>query len=175
MEYLYHMMPDNMKGNFLMPLNTLKKEHPSLYKEEVKKYEGRKFLLKVKIPYLNCLWNDVIHMTSINPKDHKKALVEAGMRKNIKTKWFRINPKDLDKDSTIVWLYPEKKGRKLDKKEYVKFNHSRLKKYSKVPVKTKKYFKETLDKWQRPFWFHLIPHILYKGKINIKNCKIIEV
>ena len=169
------MIPDDMKGDNLMPLNTLKKEYPKLYKEEVKKYEGRKFLLKIKIPHLDCLWNDVLHITAVNPRELRKALVQAGMHKNIKAKWFKINPKDLDKDSTIVWKYPDKKDGKFYKKEYTKFNPSNLKRYSKVPLKTKKYFKKSFDKWQRPLWFHLIPHILYKGKINIKNCKVIEV
>jgi len=175
MNYLYHMVPDKMKGNFLIPLNALKKKYPSAYREEVKKYKGRESILKIKVPILNCLWNDVIHMTSVNPKDLKKALDDAGRSKDSqKMKFFRINSSELDNKSIILFLYSHQ-GKISNKEDYTAFKPSNLKKYAKIPSKTKKYFKESYLKRERPLMFHLVPHILYKGKINIKNCKIIEV
>ena len=60
MNYLYHKVPEDIKGNFLMPLNSLKKKYPSIYNKKVKKYEGRETLFNLKFPILNCLWNDQI-------------------------------------------------------------------------------------------------------------------
>ena len=97
------------------------------------------------------------------------------MRKNIKVKCLKIKPKDLDKNLIIVFLYPKNIIERDKRKAYTRFKVNNLKKYGKIPVKTKKYFKKTFDEYQRPFWFHLIPHILYRGNINIKNCEVIEV
>ena len=170
MNYLYHDVPENMKGNFLIPLNSMKKKNPSLYKDEVKKYKGRESLLKIKVPLLDCLWNDVVHLTAVHPRDLKKALVNSGMPKNITMKWFKINLKSLEQDKTIVYLYKYED----ESKDYKKFNHSDLKKYGRIPANTKKYFKKCYNEGYIPLIFHLVPHILYKGEINIKNCDIIE-
>ncbi|MEZ4114190.1 MAG: hypothetical protein R3B65_01945 [Candidatus Paceibacterota bacterium] len=56
-----------------------------------------------KIPKLNCLWNDVIHMTAVHPSDLKNSLLEAGHElKNFK--WFKIPIKSLDSEK-IGCLY----------------------------------------------------------------------
>ena len=152
----------------------MKKKYPSVYKDEVKKYKGRENILKIKIPFLNCLWNDVIHLTAVHPKELKKALIESGFpNKKEKVQWFKINPKILDMSKTIVNLY---EIRNLsDEKNYVPFKISDLNKYNKIGSKTKSYFRKEFFEGRRPFRFHLVPHILYKNKINTQNCKVIEV
>ena len=50
-----------------------------------------------------------------------------------------------------------------------------LKKYNKISPEAKKYFRDSYNSKKKPLLFHLIPHILYKGKINIENCRKIEV
>jgi|TARA_Y100000034_G_scaffold55831_1_gene68378 hypothetical protein len=173
MNYLYHKVPEDMKGNFLMPLNSLKKKYPSIYNEKVKKYEGRETLLNLKFPILNCLWNDVIHLTAVNPEKLKKALIKAGSPKRKKSKWFKIDPRILNKSITIVNLY---KIRNLfNEKNYIFFQIRDLDKYNKIGSKTKAYFREEFSMGRKPMVFHFIPHILYKGKINIKDCEVIEV
>jgi hypothetical protein len=62
--YLYHFVPKDVRGTQLYPLSVLKKKFPDRYAEEVKKYQGRVFVKKIKIPVLNCLWNDVMRLTT---------------------------------------------------------------------------------------------------------------
>ena len=64
MEYVYHMVPEELKGEYLIPLNELKRAYPNLYDEYIQKYKDhtqREQLLTRKIPKLECLWNDVVH------------------------------------------------------------------------------------------------------------------
>ena len=39
-KYLYHRVPDNLKGNIIYPLNELKDIHPDLYISNKENYKG---------------------------------------------------------------------------------------------------------------------------------------
>ena len=41
MNYIYHRVPKEMRGEVLFPLNTLKETEPDLYEKESAKYVGR--------------------------------------------------------------------------------------------------------------------------------------
>ena len=173
MRYLYHVIPENLQGQYLMPLNQLKKNHPEIYQEHLKKYEGRESLLKFKIPKLNCLWNDVIHLTAVQPKKLDEAFREA--EADLKwRKWFKVNPELLEPNRTIVYLY-KKRPLIADPTEFVPFKVNDLSKYSHIGEKTRDYFKEEVSKGRRPLMFHLVPHVLYKGKLKIKDLEVIEI
>ena len=64
MPFVYHIVHEKMHGKMLYSLNSLKRKYPQAYKEEIKKYKGRKEVMKRKIPHLNCYWNDAIHVYS---------------------------------------------------------------------------------------------------------------
>ena len=66
--FVYHFKQKGMTGNTLIPLNEMKAEIPHVYEEQVKKYKGREFMLENRIPILDCFWNDVLHMSPINPQ-----------------------------------------------------------------------------------------------------------
>ena len=165
MNCLYHICRGNLKGKYLMPLNELKKIYPEIYKKQVKKYEWRKETLKIKIPPLNCLWNDVIHMMAIHPKKIKNAFDKAGGNLEFK-RWFKINPKLLDKNNAIITM---------GENSYIKFEPKELKKYNKISTKTLDYYKEKLNKNEIVLLFYKTHPILYKGKLKISDLEIIEV
>ena len=71
MIYLYHSVPKNLEGSILYPLNTLKGKHPDIYEQQVSKYVGREHIKEQRIPILDCLWNDVLHFSAVNPKEVK--------------------------------------------------------------------------------------------------------
>ncbi|MFH1290260.1 MAG: hypothetical protein ABIH92_02510 [Nanoarchaeota archaeon] len=177
MNYLYHMVPPNMRGNKLHPLNVLKDIHPEVYAEAVKKYDGREELLSVVIPTLGCLWNDVLHLTAIDPIEVKKALKKAGKKNIKKRKWYEINPFQLKKDSTTVFLYkdrPQERKRRHDEDNFETFDPSQLQKYDKLPKGTFENYKKQISHDKKPLLFHLAPHILYHGSIPVGGCKIID-
>ena len=59
--FIYHKKPPAMQGQVRYPLNVLKEVAPRAYEAELAKYQGREELLKMTIPKLGCLWNDVLH------------------------------------------------------------------------------------------------------------------
>lgn len=52
MSSIYHLKPDPFVGKDLIPLNRMNKED-DLYRQHVRKYEGREDLKKEVIPILN--------------------------------------------------------------------------------------------------------------------------
>ena len=174
MNYLYHSVPKDLKGDYLMPLNELKKEHPKIYKKILKEYSDRKNLLKAKIPCLNCLWNEVIHLTSTNPWELKKAFINAGGKDWNRNKFFKINPKLLDKSKAVIYQ-SSNTGIRIFKKDFMEFSLKNIKKLNKVPEKTKRHFRDSLRRNEYSFAFAYTPHILYKGRLKIKDLKIIKI
>lgn len=171
------MVPENMQGAVLYPLNQLKEIHPDIYTEELKKYANRKQLPERKIPILDCLWNDVIHLTAVHPKKVKAALQEGGANPP-RNKWFKINPIDLDASNLLVYLYQNRTrefARRNDLDNYTEFHISNLSKYNSIQEDTINYYKREVREGRKPFIFHLVPHILYKGSIDIRQCEVIQV
>ena len=170
------MVPRNMKGDKLFPLNELKNKYPKIYDEARKKYIGREKVMKQKVHYLNCLWNDCIHFTAVHPRKIIHALKKTGSPIKRKVKWFKINPSLLNPEKTIIYLYkPLPSNQRETKKNFTGYNPKLLNKYNKITQKTIDYYKKCYKEKRRPLLFVLIPHILHKGSINITKCEIIEV
>ena len=175
MHYLYHWVPHNMKGDTIYPLHMLKEIDFETYTKAISKYEGREKLMEYIIPTLNCRWNDVIHLSAVHPSDVKKALTEAGREKPFALEYFEIDPHQLDPKNTIVYLY--KNNHVLEKNvedNYMEFNPDDIEKYSVIPNDTKEYYAEMLKEGKNPLLYHRIPHILYKGSIDVSKAKKIH-
>lgn len=171
MAYLYHIVPSKMKGNKLYPLNKLKNKFPEIYKKEIKKYEWRKGILKRKIPVLNCLWNDVIHLTPVNPLKIKKELEKAGFKMK-SFKFYKFNASDFDSENTIIFLY---KHELMALDNFEKYDYKKITNLNKVPKKTIDYYKKSIEEGKKPLFFYYVPHILFKGNLKIDNKEIINV
>ncbi len=44
-------------------------------------------------------------------------------------------------------------------------------KYSQLPLETKKYYREKIQERKKPLLFHGVPHILYKGSLDVSKLK----
>lgn len=173
--FLYHRIPINMTGNILYPLNEIKDKYPEIYEHHVLKYAGREQLLKHKIPILNCLWNDVLHFSAVHPDEIKKSLTEAGDKKEFTLKYYKVDPKLLKPEITIVYLYAHNDVKdKLNENNYVSYAPENVSKYSSMPQTTKDYYKEIIDKGGRPLLYHRIPHILYRGTLDVTDLPVIS-
>ena len=176
MAYLYHSVPRNLNGNILYPLNVLKQKHPDIYEQQVSKYAGREQLLKHRIPILDCLWNDVLHFSAVNPKEIKQALIEAGGNPDIIMRYYQVDPKLIPPKNAIVYLYAHTDIEdKLNETNFVSYNPDEAAKYSSMPQATKDYYREMIDNGGRPLLYHRIPHILYKGTLEITDVTIVSV
>ena len=167
MNYLYHRVPKNLKRRYLIPLNELKKVEPKIYAEHIKKYEGRMETLKDKIPPLNCLWNDVLHMSAVSPRKIDGVLRKLGFKKGLnEERWFKINPRLIDESKTVVTVGEGK---------FVRFERKKLDRYDKIRSWTLDYYKKQIKERKRIMIFYKINHILFKGKLKIKDLEVIEI
>lgn len=174
MNYVYHLVPKDMQGEVIYPLNKLKTIFPESYNKEIKKYKGREHLTREVIPFLNCLWNDVLHFSAVNPYDIKEAFAELGYP--FKAEFYKIEAVLLGAEKTIIYLFnTDDESGKLSENEFEKYYPEAIQKYSQFPSKTKKYYESELKNGRWPLLFYKIPHILFEGEINIKSVSIISV
>lgn len=160
-----------MRGNILYPLNTLKGIFPEVYEQHVKKYKDREILLHRRIERLDCLWNDTLHLSALNPEVVVKELRKFG--KDFTLSYFMIPVELLEPERTVVYLNSlRERGTPVPENDYVAYDPNEIEKYSYLPDATVTYFKNTIEKNENPKWFHLVPHILYKGTIDTTNLKI---
>ena len=175
MFYLYHKVPKGMKGSVLYPLNQLKNIDEDLYKKQNAKYEGREDDTNINISKLDCGWNDVIHFSAVDLDEIYKELKILG--KNWKPKFFKVDPDKLDLEKTVVLIPPHRKDWEpgFRDEDFVKFDPKDMEKYSIFPEETKEYYKMAIDAGKLPMTYHRIPHILYKGTIDISDVEVVEV
>lgn len=159
-----------MSGNILFPLNLLKEKNFDLYEKQASKYIGREDIMNERLPILNCLWNDVLHFSAVHPSLIKQALIEAGDTESVHLECFEIEPSVLDSEKTIVFLYEhDTREGKLREDDFAKYNPEDIAKYSKMPQETKEYYKEMYALGREPLLFHKIPHILFKGELDVSS------
>lgn len=175
------MVPNNMVGNHLVPLNQLKNTKKELYNNYVKKYNDhpeRRKLLERKVPKLDCLWNDVVHFLPLNPNHVYQSLKSLGI--NIKTdlKFYKIPVDNLMENKNAIYLYRKEyyKGpaapiNNLDIKLLDTKNYKEL---SKIPKDTVSYYQEENSKGNKFGMFPFVPHILSYGEVKISNAEIIN-
>jgi len=181
MQYLYHHLPTDLKGATLHPLNSLKSKFPDVYEREVSKYVGREHITQQRIPLLdNCLWNDVIFMTALNPQELFDERRRAGWHSTTPRQYIKIDPNTLDPAKLGIFLFKIKEddlSSTLEASDFAAYNYDDLKTYAILPQATKDYFKYELDKGEPhiKLLYRYIPHILYKGTIDISNAEIITV
>jgi len=174
---VYHRVPSNLIGSVLYPLNELKRVHPEAAATHLKKYRGREALLNRRIPHLDCLWNDALHLSAVHPSKIKSALEEA---RHILPpyNWFEIDAALLSPDRTVLWEYPESERARgdwtLDDHEVIPFDPGSLDRYSEVNARTRRYYAR-FKPGERFLLFVGIAHVLFKGSVEVGGLRVIQV
>lgn len=179
MNYIYHRVPNNLRGNILYPLNALKGIYPDTYKLEANKYTGREHVPKQRIPlWDDTLWNDVLFFIAADPNAVYEARRNAGWPDMKPQKYFKINPHELDQSKLGVFLFQttaDPTNYKID--NFTDYRYEELNLYTQIPKATKDYFVHEFEAGE-PFiklFYRYVPHILYRGEIDITNTQIITV
>ncbi len=169
------MVPADMQGTVLHPLNSFQETNPELYQSKVSKYEDRKHVMEQFIPTLECAWNDVLHFSPIHPASLKQALLEAGMEPR-EMKFFQIDPDLLNPEQTTIYLYADRASEdKMNPENFSEYTSDELVKHATVSQITKEYYKEKFSAGERPLLFVGVPHILHKGSIDVSDLPVIVV
>jgi hypothetical protein len=179
MNYIYHRVPTNLKGETLYPLNTLKNIYPDIYANETSKYAGREYVKEQRISLFdNALWNDVIFFVAVDPNKIYEARREAGWSDLKPQKYFKIDPRNLDQSKLGIFLFRTTADpTDYSSDDFEAYNYDELNLYTKIPESTKEYFKHEFEAGE-PYiklFYRYIPHVLYYGEINIANTEIITV
>lgn len=163
-----------MEGTTLYPLNRLKDVYPKAWEEQVKKYEDREHMLEVKIPPLDCLWNDVLHMSPVHPVEIYEVLKDFGFKRH--PEFFEIDSDTLEKENLAIYAYEDTQlNRKDDGRKIIPYDEAYILSNNKIRQITKDYFKKCQEEGKIPMTFVGVPHVLYKGSIDVKNAKIIKI
>lgn len=172
--YLYHRVRENMIGTTLYPLHQLRVLYPAIYDEAVKKYVGREWLLEQRIPYFDCLWNDVIFLAAINPRIVSNEVARPGYRP-LDFSYYEIPLDDLD--PTKLLAYDPMDGPDRDDR-YSPFDPLKMSEYAAFPKSAAEYYQYMWDKQiprRQIMPYSRIIHILYKGTIDISHCSVIDL
>ncbi|MFD1738691.1 group-specific protein [Bacillus salitolerans] len=180
MNYIYHMVPKNMKGSELHPLNELKNEYPELFERYIQKYfdhPERPKLLEKKIPKLDCLWNDVLHFLPIHPYHVYKAITDLGIKTKKEQQFYKVPIDKLQSNKTAIYLYSKEKydgpSADIDMSEIKILNTDEYKELIELPRDTIEYYRVENEKGNRFGLFPYIPHILSLGKVNVEDVEVI--
>jgi hypothetical protein len=171
--FVYHRRSSRFTGSILHPLNLLRNLEPEIAAREIKKYEGRKQLLEARIPPLGCLWNDVIHCSPVHPKLILGAMREIGF--DIQTlRYFEIPVAQLTAAQTIVFCSRiGQREHSLD--QYLEFNETNLEACQELPDATRAYYQSCRDEGQLPLTFAGVPHVLFRGSLDMARVNVVEV
>lgn len=143
-----------------------------MFEKEASKYAGREQIMQQKIPILDSLWNDALHFCAVHPSQIKKALLESGCTTEFDLEFFEVDPNLLNPENTVVYLYGHnKEDDKFKEENFAKYNPNDIARYSVMPDETKEYYRKTFEQNQNPLLFHRVPHILFKGSLDISGIK----
>jgi hypothetical protein len=178
MDYMYHRVPTRMIGDVLYPLNVLRSLHPCAYGDGVEKYlpsdekrrPDRRFMLDYRIKRLDCLWNDVLHSSTVHPQKLMHAWRCAGSRPDV-LRMYAIPMDRLDPAKVLIYEF-RSRGSDIPDDELTAYEPERYRTYAEVSEQAHARFRDFAQ--QGVFWpFFHIPHVLYRGSIDIADCEVV--
>lgn len=173
MLYFYHGVPDDMRGSKLVPLNEMLGLDSQLQAKYLEKYKGREEVLNRKIPLLDCLWNDVVQLLPLHPRQLFELQKELGLIHEIPNyRYFQIDPSTLDSQQAVVYF----KTAPGDENITVKWlKDVDLEELQVVPRATRNYYESMIDAERPVFNYQFVPHVMYKGSVDVSGVRIIGI
>ncbi len=159
-----------MEGKSLVPLNQMDKEK-DLFQNYSKKYIGREELIQQSFPILNCLWNDVVQFSALDPR----IIVEELRKYNedlvlSRKSFYKFSVKDIVSNyEAIVFdrdTSRKDKSFKIEKHEVMKLEVDTYKELEVVPKRTIEYWKKMRDEGGVFLMFPFITHVMVKGLVD---------
>jgi hypothetical protein len=173
MNFIYHGVPDPMAGNQLLPLNQMESTMPEIREKNLQKYKGREEILKRRIPLLDCLWNDVVQFLPLHPQKVFELQKELGLISSVpKYKFYKIDLGKLDPEQTVIFFKTAPGEENVEVKWLSQVDFELL---QDIPEATLDYYKSLIGTGELPFNYQFIPHILYRGAVDISDATIVTL
>ena len=171
--YFYHGIPEDMKGSELIPLNKMLEVDPELQAQYLEKYKGREEILERKIPLLDCLWNDVVQLLPLHPRQLFGLQKELGLIPEIPDyKYYQIDTSTLDPSQTVVY-FKTAPGKENVTVKWLK--DVQLEELQSIPEATRKYYESMVGTGEPVFNYQFVPHIIYKGAVDVSSAQVINL
>lgn len=168
MAFVYHLVPPEMVGQELVPLNELRNNAPQLYERRRRYYQGREHVMDTRIALLgNCRWNDVLFFTPIHPAKFRAALPA---RFDWSLRFFEVAVSALDPTRMAFMLA----GRSAKQERFAPFDATLLEKYRNIPEHTYAYYAHCAKKRMCPRPFLGTTHVLFRGTLDVSGLRITE-
>lgn len=174
---LYHLVPKELSGTKLYPLNDLKEISPALYERAVSKYAGREIVMQQTIPLLDCLWNDVLFLSPVHPDKIVQARLSSGLQGNYDKNnlWFVLESESLDQSKLVLYRHRPKWliDQEPHKAEYAWFadlSDSEKEELVEMPECALWSIRKFREK---SFFQSYVPHLLYRRVIDVTHAGIV--
>jgi hypothetical protein len=166
--FLYHARPARMHGETLYPLNLLREVAPDLYEHERGKYVGREELLELRIPVLDVLWNDALHLAPIHPRRLAAAWRAIGLQSPAwEREFFEIPVERIDAGRS-VWF----EGGVLPLDDVTRFDPTAYRELEQPPGAYHEYLRSYEAKGRPPRPFGYVPHVLVAAPIDVAGLRV---
>ena len=172
---IYHLVPKTIHGNVLYPLNALHDIVPEIAEKAAQKYKGREAIQKRHIPFLDCLWGDVLMFCPVHPSLIMATFREEGYELKAR-KWFQIPLDRLQPQNSVTYL-PRKRefgDFSVDRSDFVPLAECDFDAFTHLLEPLREHIHSARSENRMPFMFGGVPHILYKGIIELDSVDIVE-
>lgn len=171
--HLYHGIPEDMKGSELIPLNKMLEVDADLRAKYLEKYKGREEILKRKIPLLDCLWNDVVQLLPLHPRQLFELQQELSLINEIPDyRYYQIDVNTLDPKKTVIY-FKTAPGEENVTVKWLK--DVSLDELQTIPEATRKYYESMVGTGEPVFNYQFVPHVVYQGSIDVSSVQVINL
>lgn len=167
---LYHLIPSEVCGEHLLPLNELRSTYTDLCEVHAARHHGREGVIDQPIPPLSCTWGDVLFLAPVDSTELFDALPRAGRPTSIPPAAtldaFRLDPGNC----AIRLMRHGTQGHYLDPTEehdYLPFTTAGLRAVSRVTVAAITRLENLALHDSRLPWVD-VPYILHRGTIPLR-------
>ncbi len=175
MPSLFHTVPNQMLGTVLCALNELARVDRSAWARERAKYAGREHVLELRVPPLECLWNDVLHLSPVHPADIVAELRAVDLEP-LRNRFFEIDAASLDTARTVVFINRRAStSDEIDASQWMPFEPDALPALAGFNEASRRYYRECAETGTRPLLWGYLPHVFYRGALDIRDLPILEV
>jgi hypothetical protein len=155
-------------------LNELRHRAPDAWQREQSKYAGRERVRELAVPLLDCLWNDVLHLSPVHPRELVSALEAAGFEVD-RRRFFKVDASLLDPRRTVVFLNSTDREHRFDPSQWAWFDPGLVASLSSLPEAARGYYADCARDGRTPLRFACVPHVLYRGSLDIRKLIVTEV
>lgn len=167
-----------MHGETLYPLNALRDLHPDVYEREAAKYLGRERVRNLRIPVLDVLWNDAIHLAPIHPSHVAAEWRAVGLSSSTWEREFFAIPVGRIASERAVWfaheLYSSSSGDALPPEDVTRFVPDAYEELTAAPPSYREYLLGRKGSGRRLLHFPYIPHVLVAAPIDISGLSCVR-